>query len=55
MLPILVDDLGKIEGAGVITAGILVHNTAKIKGRVTYDCIREGPSQQSINSICVEE
>ena len=60
MLPILAEDLVKIEGAGFILALIVFHNcvdqklNTEIKRRVTHDYIREGPSQQSINSICVE-
>ena len=55
MVPILEEDVGKIEGARVIPVEIVVQSSfdkkvnTKIKRRVTHDCIREGPSQQSIN------
>ena len=60
MLPILAEDVGKIEGFGVIPVGIIVHNyvdkkgNTKVKRRVTHYCIIEGPSQQSIDIRCVE-
>ena len=60
MLPILAEGVGNIEGAGLIPSVIVVQNyvdekvKTKIKRRVTHDCSREGPTQQSINSRCVE-
>ena len=60
MLPILAEDLGKIEGAGVKPAGILFHNYVDEKGNtntkriVTHGCIWGGPFHQYTNIRCVE-
>ena len=60
MLPILSEDVGEIAGAGVIPSLIVFQNyvdekgKTKIKRRVTHDCSRKVPPQNSINSRCVE-
>ena len=59
MLPILAEDVGKIEGSRVVSAGIVVQNyfdekvNTNIKTRVTHYCSIEYPYQQSTNSSCI--